>query len=930
MKRKISILILLFLVVSLFAPISIVNATEITNENTSVITNESIDINTEDEENISTEEETDVLENLTQDENLIEDATEENYQDENLIEDATEENYQDEEVSDTEEVQNDNDIIEEEVKSKGLSNDENLLNKKYNKKNVENTPSPMLYNSSEEYSDKVDEFLASEDIIDNYEVLETITDDNYEIALAYSDGSYYFVESADTYTEAVDILGKISMPMSEESIIPVIINRNGQVVYSTNAMAFILNTSSSTVNIYSNSSLSSAFTYVNQAYVKDVPLIETTETAAKIQVSGYIGWVRNNFNDSNLSDVQIVPINQVKNPSYYISQGGILYHYLSSDLLNNSGYKIAIGKAPSYLKENIRYFSYDGNYFYNGESIENGLSTLVNDLKAGNKNNSVNKDDPYYLYYQYLPLRTKTVYTAEQLDAYINAKTKSNSKLRGMGQALKNAEEKYGVNALIILGVAINESAWGTSTISQQKNNLFGIKAYDSNTGSADTFNSPEDSIVEFAKTYMSKGYANPTDWRHFGGLLGNKSVGANVKYASDPFWGEKAARYAFDIDFFLSGENVNNLIDTNRYKVGIYTTSNTVRNSSGNTLYNVDNNYGWIGASFAFASDDIVYINGQAMYQIYPERNTSVTSGNHNGEYDWNSKGYINTSGIKIISDGSNDTPIGTQSVAYTTHIQNIGWQNWKYNGEIAGTEGKSLRLEAIKINLENYPGATVKYSTHIQNIGWQDWKYNGEIAGTEAKSLRLEAIKIEATGLPEGLEIQYRVHVQNIGWQEWKSSGEIAGTEGKSLRLEAIEIRIAEKLPQISYKTHIQNIGWKNFVSNGQMSGTEGRSLRLEGIVINTSNLPQGAYIRYRTHIQDIGWQGWRTAGQMSGTEAQSKRLEAIQIELVGAPGYHVEYRTHIQNQGWQSWKRDGAVSGTEGKSLRLEAIEIRIVKD
>lgn len=916
MKRRISILSLVFFIASLITPISNTNATEITNENSSITITEGIDNN---EEKVINDYEGDRIEDTSNDEEKSSgeaDVTEE-------------ETIQESSANDVQAVHNSNQEVEE-VQPNSISEEENLLNTKYDKIYVDNVPSPQLYESSNDSSEEINEFLSPKAIIDNYEVLETKTDYAYEIALAYGDGSYYFVGSANSYEEAMQILKNTSLPISEDSIIPVIINRNGQVVYSTNAMAYILNTSNATVNIYTTSTLSDAFTYVNQAYVSDIPLIETTSNAAKVQVSGYTGWVRSNLNNEGLSDIKIVPMNQVKNPSYYIVESGILYHFISSDLTGGGGYKIAIGAAPSYLSENTRYFSYDGNYFYNGSNIESGLNAVVNDLKCGNNNNAVNKNNPFYLYYQYLPMRTKTVYTATQLDNYINAKTQSNSKLRGIGQALKDAEEKYGVNALIILGVAINESGWGTSTIAQQKNNLFGIKAYDSNTGAADVFATPGDSVIEFAKNYMSKGYTNPTDWRHFGGLLGNKGVGANVKYASDPFWGEKAARYAFDADLYLSGNKVSSLIDTNRYKIGMYTSSNEVKNSSGSTIYKVDNNYGWIGATFAFANNDVVYVNGQAMYQIYPERNTSVSDTSYNGDYNWDSKGYINTSGVKIISDGSNSTATGIPSVVYSTHIQNVGWQSNKNNGQTSGTEGKSLRLEGIRINLENYPGASIKYSTHIQNVGWQEWKYNGEMSGTEGKSLRLEGIKIEATGLPEGLEVQYRVHVQNVGWQEWKSSGEIAGTEGESLRLEAIEIRIAEKTPKISYKTHVQYDGWQDFVSNGEMSGTEGRSLRLEGIVIDTKNLPEGAYVKYRTHIQDVGWQSWKTGGQVSGTEGQSKRLEAIQIELVGAPGYHVEYRTHIQNQGWQSWKRDGAISGTEGKSLRLEGIEIRIVQD
>ena len=133
---------------------------------------------------------------------------------------------------------------------------------------------------------------------------------------------------------------------------------------------------------------------------------------------------------------------------------------------------------------------------------------------------------------------------------------------------------------------------------------------------------------------------------------------------------------------------------------------------------------------------------------------------------------------------------------VMYNTHIQNVGWEKdfSKKNEQISGTTGKSLRLEAIKIKLENASGISVKYQTHIQNMGWQEWKKDGEMAGTSGKSLRLEAIRLTLEN-SDDYTIMYRVHVQNIGWQEWKYDGEMAGTSGQSLRVEAIQIKIVPK---------------------------------------------------------------------------------------------------------------------------------------
>ena len=44
-----------------------------------------------------------------------------------------------------------------------------------------------------------------------------------------------------------------------------------------------------------------------------------------------------------------------------------------------------------------------------------------------------------------------------------------------------------------------------------------------------------------------------------------------------------------------------------------------------------------------------------------------------------------------------------GTPSVSYRVHVQNDGWQAYMLNGQMAGTEGQSLRVEALKIKLDN-----------------------------------------------------------------------------------------------------------------------------------------------------------------------------------------------------------------------------------
>lgn len=274
-------------------------------------------------------------------------------------------------------------------------------------------------------------------------------------------------------------------------------------------------------------------------------------------------------------------------------------------------------------------------------------------------------------------------------------------------------------------------------------------------------------------------------------------------------------------------------------------------------------------------------------------------------------------------------EEPEKEPSISYTTHIQDIGWQNQVKDGEMAGTEGQAKRLEAIKITLKDLSGVKIKYQTHIQDIGWQDWKYDGTLAGTEGQSKRLEAIKIELEE-SDKYSIMYRVHIQDIGWQDWRYDGEKAGTEGQSKRLEAIQIKIVEKQTSISvnYSVHVQDIGWQNWKAEEKIAGTEGQSKRLEAIKIELLTNIKNLKLKYRVHIQDIGWQDWKDSEEMAGTEGQSKRLEAIQIKLENTQDYSIEYRVHVQDIGWQDWVKDGKTSGTEGQSKRLEAIQIRII--
>lgn len=131
-----------------------------------------------------------------------------------------------------------------------------------------------------------------------------------------------------------------------------------------------------------------------------------------------------------------------------------------------------------------------------------------------------------------------------------------------------------------------------------------------------------------------------------------------------------------------------------------------------------------------------------------------------------------------------------------YTAHVQDIGWQSNKNQGETAGVIGRGLKIEAIKIQSKNLPkDVKLTYQTHVQDIGWQSWATDGTQAGTTGRNLKIEALKIKLEDSKD-YSIMYRTYIEGKGWQNWANDGEISGTTGKNLKVEGIEIKIVPKI--------------------------------------------------------------------------------------------------------------------------------------
>ncbi|WKY42806.1 hypothetical protein Q5O14_08950 [Eubacteriaceae bacterium ES2] len=162
------------------------------------------------------------------------------------------------------------------------------------------------------------------------------------------------------------------------------------------------------------------------------------------------------------------------------------------------------------------------------------------------------------------------------------------------------------------------------------------------------------------------------------------------------------------------------------------------------------------------------------------------------------------------VSASGVNETATNQETIAisYRAHVQNLGSipvpeDSFVTGPETVGSSGQGLRLEALWIELTgDLPnGAGISYQVHVQNKGWMDPVDNGQLAGTTGESLQIEAIRISLTNL-EDYDVYYRGHVQNYGnlpqtndeWG-WVKNGETLGTTEESLRLEQIEIKIVKR---------------------------------------------------------------------------------------------------------------------------------------
>ena len=124
------------------------------------------------------------------------------------------------------------------------------------------------------------------------------------------------------------------------------------------------------------------------------------------------------------------------------------------------------------------------------------------------------------------------ILTNSAVTAYELNQTLAGTNLEGLGECFVKAELETGVNAVFLTSLAIHESSWGKSFLSNDRNNLFGFGAYDSSPNSAVSYSSKGECIEQVAR-FLADNYGKESGSYYTNGTI----AGVNSIYASDENW---------------------------------------------------------------------------------------------------------------------------------------------------------------------------------------------------------------------------------------------------------------------------------------------------------------------------------------------------------------------------------------------------------
>ena len=203
--------------------------------------------------------------------------------------------------------------------------------------------------------------------------------------------------------------------------------------------------------------------------------------------------------------------------------------------IQNQWYKISCGSTTGYVK------SESTTYIDNSvkEEIQNSSTTAKS---ATQLISNLSFD---------MALNQPSGLTLEQFKKILSDGKDTNKVFEDNAEYFYYIEKQYNINGVFVASVGIHESAWGTSQIAREKNNLFGYGANDSNPyNGAYSFSTYSESIDLIARVFV-KYYLNPKGTSIYGGekaegtyYNGPTLSGINTKYATDKNWSNAVYNY--------------------------------------------------------------------------------------------------------------------------------------------------------------------------------------------------------------------------------------------------------------------------------------------------------------------------------------------------------------------------------------------------
>ncbi|WP_198040317.1 N-acetylglucosaminidase [Sporosarcina ureae] len=361
----------------------------------------------------------------------------------------------------------------------------------------------------------------------------------YDLANVQANGTTTIVEKFPSFEAAASRMNSNQVVLFQNNIIHMPSGLISTVAYGGSSLTIL----------YANENLTREETYVPAD--TELVYVDSTETSVKVELAGRNFYIKP-------QNATMLPSQTVTDRTHYKVVNGSLHHSIYSHKTKTFA-SYEMGAAPNFMQEGIRYYSTDGSHFHNETGALIGTA---------------------HQYFQYLPMRSMTRYTAEELDAYIMKQLRSleeyypnytiykdattRSKLIGLGTELKRIERESHVNAMHILALAQHESQYGLSKRALDNNNLFGLYVTDDDP-SNQVFASVSENIQELVDSFLNRNYLPPNAAYANGTNFGNKAVGMNVKYASDPYWGSKIGGHLYRMDRSMGGKEM-----ANQLKIGL------------------------------------------------------------------------------------------------------------------------------------------------------------------------------------------------------------------------------------------------------------------------------------------------------------------------------------------------------------------------